>query len=265
MNTTGKTPDFSTSTKTARNSTQAGTLLIALHGFGDTGAVFHKLQAFLPDHTTLLAPDLPFHGHHAWAEPYFTSDQLWQWLADLRAQYPQARVVLLGFSFGARLLLGMLPRLPELADEIHLVAPDGIATRGLRLANTLPFYWRKQIGQTIINHPWLLQPFFLIDRIFPDTTRRFMHRHLKSDTGRRRALGCWLSMHFFKKTSAATLAQIQDCPVPIKVFLGKNDEVIPASEIQNRLNGLGNVQIFVLDTGHKIIGEALGQALKKVL
>ena len=104
----------------------------ALHGFSGSGVDFEPLAARLGG--AWVAPDLLGHAGTATpAEARFCFERQVRDLADLRAALGLKRPLLLGYSFGARLALGLLAREPEAyAGAVLIGATAGIEDLGLR-------------------------------------------------------------------------------------------------------------------------------------
>jgi pimeloyl-ACP methyl ester carboxylesterase len=234
-------------------------LLIALHGFGDQAKLFDTLQPYLPGSTTLMALDLPFHGQSKWHKPFFTKDDLLQIIQVARTQVPHTQVSVLGFSFGARLILGMLPEISLFTQQIFLAAPDGLATQGLGFIEKWPFKSRHRFTKRLLSTPIILKTLLSLHFILPKYAQTFIRRHLQTPDKIYQTLSTWLSMSFFNIPRQKLMHQLEGISIPVFVYLGKRDTIVPVQKIENILSGKTKVKIVVLDTGHHIVGEKLGR------
>ncbi|HSG79033.1 MAG TPA: alpha/beta fold hydrolase [Acidimicrobiia bacterium] len=95
--------------------------VLALHGFTQRGSTWDEVAAF--DGDTWIAPDLPGHGGEPATSWDATVESLGARLHDL--ERPR---VLVGYSMGGRLALGVVLHRPELVDALVVVS----ATPGIR-------------------------------------------------------------------------------------------------------------------------------------
>ncbi len=102
----------------------AGPTLVALHGFTHTGAQFDELAGGIG--RTVIAPDLPGHGHSASASPPVGS--VVAQVAETIVAVHTGAVPILGYSQGGRVALLVADARPDLVAGLALVsATAGIA------------------------------------------------------------------------------------------------------------------------------------------
>ncbi|MEM9990375.1 MAG: alpha/beta hydrolase [Bacteroidota bacterium] len=239
--------------------------LIALHGFGDKGTSFARLES-LQTHFTIYALDLPFHGKTRWNAPAYSAAALLDLILDLSATYNIQNYTMLGHSYGARLIFTLLPDLYPSVEQLYLLAPDGIQTRSGKAARLSPLWLRRTLTQ-------VLEP---PDRFFcflkyigakywmPRNSYQFIHLHLSRPHRRQRTFGTWLSMADFPMEAHLVKKLLQQYPVSTDIFLGKKDVIIPPHS-GYLLKHLPCVQLHILDIGHEMIDEKLDQYLSSTL
>ena len=101
-------------------------VVLALHGSGGSGKALHPLAAALNEAgATVIVPDIRGHGASGRRGDVDYSGQVSDDLDDLRAlltaEYPGARLTLLGFSMGGGLALREAARAP--ADRLVMLSP----------------------------------------------------------------------------------------------------------------------------------------------
>ena len=101
-------------------------LVLALHGSGGSGTALHPLaEALSAAGATVIVPDIRGHGASGRRGDVDYSGQVSDDLDDLRiflkAEYPNARLTLLGFSMGGGLALRETARAP--ADRLVMLSP----------------------------------------------------------------------------------------------------------------------------------------------
>jgi len=225
-------------------------LLLALHGFSDTGEIFEPLSTQLPSGLVLVALDLPYHGDTRCTLPEYRPEHLLEVIHALLQQEDAARLHLLGFSYGGRLAMHLAIRLQPLLGKLILLAPDGIATRGA-WATELPYKLQQQLFQLgrrragrIIQIADLLHRVRLLDNF----SFRFVRHHLRDPGKRERLL----------RTSSTT----RNFPVHLRYlrrlekeqvhfFLGSKDRIVPATLVEQQLRRqLPDVRVHRIHSDH---------------
>ena len=106
----------------AKFETESEKLVILLHGFMGSGAIFEELSKELAHHARVIALDLLGHGSSEGAEMHYrfsTNEQV----ADLRTFIERMNdrpVILMGYSMGARLALSFAIKYPQLLAGLIL-------------------------------------------------------------------------------------------------------------------------------------------------
>ena len=101
--------------------------VVFLHGVGNTGGMWQRHMAALPEYRC-LAPDLPGHGRsraQAWASRAETADRI----ARLIETLPEGRASVIGLSLGGSVAYELLARRPELLDHVIIDGCGAVATR----------------------------------------------------------------------------------------------------------------------------------------
>lgn len=241
-------------------------LLIAIHGFGDTGASFERLRS-LEQHFTVYALDIPFHGQTHWNAPTYTAQDLCEIILDVVKHSGRKYFSMMGHSYGARIILTLLPELHQQIEELYLLAPDGIQGKSGRAARLSPIWLRRKLVR-------LVEPpdrFFAFLRLIgarywmPKNSYDFVHLHLSRPHRRKRTFGTWLSMAHFRLEPRQARQVLRTYPIPTQVFLGEDDKIIPPKAGLFLKSGTPNVALYFLAAGHELIGELLDETLENVL
>jgi len=235
-------------------------LLIALHGFAESAKMFSPLEKTLGEHYTIVAIDLPFHGRTTWSKPFFSSDDLMDIFQQILEQERSTRFSLMGFSFGARLALGMLPLLENAPDKLYLLSPDGIKTSGMAAAIMTPLWLRKTFERLLRKPDWILSFTDLARkwRILPEFLHQFFHRHLKHPARLERVFGCWYSLPYFQVKRRAVRSFLKNTGIPTTIVVGAADPLLDAQVLSSWFEGLPNIQtIKVAGGGHRLFTDQL--------
>ena len=239
-------------------------LLIALHGFSDRARMFAVLEKSLSERYTTIALDLPFHGQTEWHKSDFSKEDLLAILAQVLESEGKTRYSLMGFSFGARLAQAMLPELAPQLDQLYLLSPDGLNTKGMGAAERTPM-WIRRLLFRMLRYPGWFVSVAEIGRnwgLIPVFTYKFMRNNLNRPKRIQRLFGCWFSMESFKLLHLDIHKILQETALPTGVFIGANDNLIHKKSLKKLYSNLPNVHLFVLkNAGHRVVGKVLAEML----
>lgn len=243
---------------------RGGHLLLALHGFADSARMFLPLEKTMGEHYTIIAIDLPFHGQTDWAKPYFSQDDLNGIFKQILVREGKNRFSLMGFSFGARLVLGMLPLLEPLLEQIILLSPDGIKTRGMTAAELAPMWFRRAMQYLLRKPGRFLSCVDLARkwRVLPVFLHQFLHRHLKHPSRLKRVFGCWYTLPYFSVKRRTIRSVLKNTGIPTTLVVGVADPLLDAQALSRWFEGLPNVQTIKIEGGgHRLFTDMPSEIL----
>jgi len=234
-------------------------LLIALHGFGDRARMFVVLEEALTEKYTVIAVDWPFHGQTEWPDDTFSKEDLLGIIRLILEREGKKRFCLMGFSFGARLAQAMLPELAGQLDKLYLLSPDGVETKGMSIAVRTPMWLRRLMFKLLQRPEWFLNllRFGRKIRVVPPLIQHFLVANLSRTDRFRRTFGCWLSLNSFYLGRRKIRAILHDSNLPTDVYFGTKDEMVRFSTLKKMTEGLPNVRLFLMEEGHRLVGENL--------
>ncbi|MEM8526552.1 MAG: alpha/beta hydrolase [Bacteroidota bacterium] len=242
-------------------------LLIAIHGFGDRSSLFDVLEDGLGKKYTVYAFDLPYHGQTEWNKEYFDKVDVLSFIELVLEQEQRQEFALMGYSMGGRIIQILLPKIISQVTDLYLIAPDGIETKWMFNFNILPPFVRR-VFQRLLQNPerffkiigWIYERKFVTKFIHD-----FAYNHLKTANRRHRLFCTWNALHHFKTKPKKFKKLLRAHQLSTNLYYGKRDEVIRASSGEWLKAGLLNVQLYLLDEGHLLIGEKLNQLLHQQL
>lgn len=234
-------------------------LLVALHGFSDRARMFSVLQEALGENYSVVAIDWPFHGQTEWSKITFSKQDLLDIIWQIARHEGKTRFNLMGFSFGARLAQAMLPELAPHLDKLYLLSPDGVKTKGMSMAVHTPMWVRRLLYRMLKNPGWFVALLNIGRRIHlvPALIHHFLTNNLTRPERFQRTFGCWLALDSFYLRRRTIKAVLQETQLPTDVYVGKNDPMIGQKALQNLYGDIPNVRLFMLDEGHRLVGEGL--------
>lgn len=229
-------------------------LLIALHGFAQSGSDFDAITKIWRNKFVIYAPDLAFHGKTHWTKDNFTQEDIQELIAAILKKENCISYHLLGHSLGARLILATLPDLIHLPQSITLIAPDGLATRRMLLPNLIPNFLKRTVLQ---NNNWALMitniARFLHRLKWIDTfSIRYLNHNLKNKKNRERLLNTWLFLSNFRFNKSRLLIFLNKNQLPLFIILGKKDRFIASNKILKFAQKAPIIQVIEYDGKHRM-------------
>lgn len=240
------------------------TLLIALHGFARNALLFEKLGPEVAQKYTVIALDLPFHGQTSWNGTYDSTD-IQYFIAEILQKERHRQFDLMGYSLGGRIALKVLPQMAKQIQKLHLIAPDGLNTSFAWLVNNMPTNAKKRLAKLLDNPKTILQLAGSLHnaKLLDRWTIRYLERQLGSAENRYRLFQTWIALKHFSLQLSTVKKDLSAFAKPIALYWGKNDQVVPFGKIIDQLSTLSNVEVHLLDGGHEIVNQGIGNLLVK--
>ena len=243
-------------------------VLIAFHGFSESGRSFASLKSALSARYTIYAFDLPFHGATKWNEPRpFTTSDLEKIISQFTQQHNFEQFAVLGFSMGGKCALHLAQTMPQKITALWLLASDGIKTNKIYNVAVYPS-WGRSLFKTTIQHPaWLFAVVNIANklRLLSPWLKKFTYNHMETKEKRERLYHTWISMAAFNPDISLVKKQINQHQIPVLLFFGKRDEVIPVAVGEFFAEGLSSCLLTRLERGHYFIDEKINPSLTAAL
>ncbi len=230
-------------------------ILLAFHGYGNNANLFQVFERHLAEEFTILSFDLPHHGRSDWEEGVLLHKKdLTDLVKQVCATFGVQKVALAGYSMGGRVCLTIAELLPESVDKVLLIASDGL------VFNPLYFFVTKtMIGKRIFrsfltdSRRYMKLVEWLRKKEWIDPSRyRFAMYYLESESDRSFLLRVWPSMSLIIPNMKRLKAAINKYHLPVFIFMGAYDRIIPVPHAKRFSKDLRSVQLFVLDKGHRV-------------
>jgi len=242
-------------------------LLICFHGFGDRANMFTALRPSLSSRFKVYAIDLPFHGQTEWTQDRFHKQDIITLIQLILKKESKQKFSLMGFSYGGRVVQSLLKDFEGQLNNIFLLAPDGIKTKWMFNTYLVPQWFRYVIRRALKNPEWLIKTLGGLRKV--GLISKFVHdfgvNHIITKDRRDRIFCFWLSLNDFKLQKKKVKQQLKEMKIPIYLFFGKRDEVIPVSAGKWLADGLPNAQLFLLEEGHLLVDRELDGLLNRLL
>lgn len=208
---------------------QGERLLVCLPGFGNDRDWFDPLLPFIPADFRVVVFDLPGFWGSAWeGDRPLGPAELKAWLAAIRAHFQVEQVNLLGFSLGARVVMGMVAAAPEWVGGLVLLAPDGLRVHPLY--GFAVYTWLgRALFRFVMRHPAGLLGIVRILYalwLLPGTTYRLALRQLETADRRQRLYRAWMAWSGIRPALGHLAELGMQHDVHWHVIWGKDDEIL---------------------------------------
>lgn len=221
----------------ARQVSGRGRLLVLLHGWGMESRIFASWRLLLDPHFTCISYDLPGHGQTPCAPSGLTWSASLEGLRQMLAQ-EASKPLLLGWSLGGLLALGIALRHPELLDGLALISSSPAFCQRPDWSPAIPVTTLEDFAGRLREDP-------------QGTRRRFLALQVLNDPQGRSALeGLSASWPMPDQACLADglgllrevdlRSQLRTLPMPVHLVHGRQDRIVPvgASEyLHERLTG----------------------------
>jgi pimeloyl-ACP methyl ester carboxylesterase len=239
-------------------------LLICLHGFGESALHFLPLVKHMGSQFTIVALDMPLHGQTEWKEKRaFTNADLQALIQIVLDQHQQQRYSLLGYSMGGRLALCMLPAMAAQLQHLILLAPDGIKNNPWHM-----FVTQTSLGNRLFKHvtyhPQLLFRLMFFGRKLGwlnESIYKFAFHSMDKLDKRLLVYNVWTILRRMLPNLQQCKQLLAQYHIPTLLIYGKYDRVIPAILGRRLVDGSFPGEILVLDKGHQLLSEELGNVI----
>lgn len=229
-------------------------LLLAFHGYSNNATLFAPFARYLPDYT-VISIDLPHHGQCKWPEQSKLSvADLQSAVRDLMDRFSTEKFSLLGYSLGGRVCLKITELFPQQTEQVVLMAPDGL------VFNKLYYFVTANILGKRLFSSFLKDPsryMHIIDYAkgrgwISETRYKFAMQYLGTESSRHFLLRVWPCMSLIIPDMPKLRKNIQDFNIPVDIFMGRYDKVIPPEQAHSFKKGLDTVHLHILDKGHRL-------------
>lgn len=231
--------------------------LFCFHGYGETGEKFLFLKKSLSATHTIIAIDLPFHGHSSWQGPFLLEPTAIMNIIEQLAP-PNIQIQLLGYSMGGRVCLRLLELYPQQIRSLVLLAPDGLHKNPWQKLATQT-RWGNALFRFTMQYPgWMFVLMWMATKtgLFNKSINKFAHHYLDDAEERRLLYRRWTTMRKFRPVMHRLKKIVATYQVPVHLLFGKYDRVIVSKHGYRLQKGLEKyITIQELEAGHHLLQE----------
>lgn len=241
-------------------------LLIAFHGFGESGESFALFEPYLRDDFTLYAPDLPLHGGTEWGDTYFYPGDLKELISTLLSKFNATTFSMIGYSMGGRMALALMPEFIPQMEQLILAAPDGLKFNIWYAAVTRTWLGRQLFRYTTF-HPVLFQRLLKTGLRFSlvnESIYKFAQHHLRQEIVRKLVFRVWDCLKKINPDKRRIIRLIRKHHLPVHLYFGRYDRIFPP-QLGDHYKDLPSVRIKITEGGHQLINEDVAREISGFL
>ena len=246
--------------------------LLAFHGFGNHSSDFKVLEKSLGKNFSIISFNLPYHGNSTIdankPDKTISKNDLKELFQLFLNQKSIDKFSLMGYSLGGKIVLQLIELFPGKVNSVFLFAPDGIKTSW-----SSGFVTRNKAGKMmyrrIIHDP---SRFFRFVKMLKDLNlmheklSEFLHNSLSTAEKRQQVWDVWMCFRDIIPDIKKIQNIINRNEIPIHLFFGKYDRIIPPSIGESFTRGLNNKSsLHVIEMGHVMIKEKMNDFLLPTL
>lgn len=246
-------------------------IIVAFHGYDQTGLDYAPIAQVLQDKYTLIAIDFFWHGKSEWKEPHdFTATDLRDIILGITAQGDLVlkKLTVCSFSMGTRMLRALVCAVPEKIERIILLSPPTIEFNKLVNFTTGTVLGLSVFKYVANNHAvlsvWLqrLHRWKILNR----SVYLYTSKNIGEKQRMAKVYKTWIAQRKLR-TNFATIAKLANkYNIQVILIAGKNDGLAPPYKmikyVQNRFE---NSKVFLLNKKHELVTQETLGVLKKVL
>lgn len=245
------------------------TVVICLHGYGESAVRFAFLQETAGDRYTFIAPDLPHHGHTHWTSDSLSPEDLRLLITGLtEAHSPGKPVILLGFSLGGRLALYLTQQDFLPLQRIVLLAPDGLKVNPWYWLATQTWVGKQLFAYTMRKPAWFYALLKLLKqlKLVNISIYKFVDYYIGDAAVRQQLYQRWMTLRQIRPSLAEVKAVIRQHRIPTKLIYGRYDRIILPVRGEKFRRGVEElVTLTLLEAGHQVLHPRYAAAIVNAL
>jgi len=234
--------------------------LLAFHGFSRTHEVFIPFTHAMQDCFTVVAVDIFFHGrsHIGDRSPDknpLSETEFAELMTDFLVHIGAEKVWLMGHSLGGRLSLKMAELLPHRIRGMYLFAPDGLILNWWYSALSHYPAGRAAFRYFRRNNLKFMRLLRVMRRTgaVNDRTGEFVAYFAQNEAMHDLVYNTLTFLRKLTPNLEKLSKSLSGHHIPVDLFFGKNDQIIPAKSAENLIRLHPEVKLYVLNAAHRLL------------
>lgn len=244
-------------------------VLVAFHGFDQSGSYYQYFEETLGEQFTLIAIDFFWHGQSKWLEVEdFTETDMREIVIGIAQQEKlfARKFSVMSFSMGARMARALVRTFPERIENLILVSPPTFAfnrflnfTTGTVFGQLMFRYFLNNNKSLLAWAEWLHKMKILNRSVYV-----FTSKFISNKTRLEKVYRTWLSQKKLRTNFDTFARLIDDHGIQLILIAGKNDKLTPPHRLIKYVRKLKNRKIFLLPKKHELQTPETRHVLKNI-
>lgn len=248
---------------------QGAELMVAFHGYNQTGEAFVSLTSALGNTFTIIAIDFFWHGQSEWNQQHdFTDADMKNIVMGIahQEQLAHTRFSICSFSMGARMARALLRNFATQVNYLILLSPPTFAFNTF-----LNFTTNNRIGlwcfRYFVSTPgalmhWVeqLKKWHILNRSIYLFTTKFVSKPQRVE----KVFKTWYAQRKLKTNFKQFANLLNAHQIKTILIVGKNDKITPPHGMIKYVKKLNNRRIFILQKKHDLATPETIHVLEKI-
>lgn len=244
-------------------------ILVAFHGYDQTGKDYLYFEDVLSGHFTVIAIDFFRHGKSEWREAEdFTEEDMREIVLGIAKQENlfARKFSVCSFSMGARMARALVRTFPERIENFILISPPTFLFTGFLNFTTNTYFGLSMFRYFVKNNNALLQWVKLMNKA--GILNRSVYVFTSKFIGRRERLEKVFKTWYAQRkllTDFSLFAKLIDrYNINVILIVGKNDPITPPHKMIRYIRKLKHRKIFIMPQKHELATEETKRIFKKL-
>jgi len=234
--------------------------LLCFHGFGRSYRDFIEFTEPLKNRYTIYGINIFFHGKSEIGERNVDKNpiskaEFTEFFEKFIDSIGAEKVTLMGYSLGGRVSMRITELLPKRVQALYLFAPDGLVVNRwyamlshYKLGRTaFRFFIRNNTGF------YSLLDFLNKAGLVSNRLREFVLNETSSQEKQWKVYRVWSFLRKSDPNLRKLSKKLKQENIPIKVFIGKYDKIIPLKNTKRLKKLYPETEVFTVESGHALL------------
>lgn len=232
-------------------------VLVAFHGYNQTGAEYAYFEEVLGDYFTIIAIDFFWHGNSKWNESIDFTDHHMKEIVDGIAKQEDLhahRFSVCSFSMGARLARALVRNFAHRIDYFILLSPPTFAfNRFLNFTTNNPIglaFFKYFVDTPGALQSWVerLHKWKILNRSVYVFTSKFVGKPERIE----KVFKTWYAQRKLKTNFIQFAQTLDEHGIKVVLIVGKKDSITPPHRMIKYIRKLKHKRIFILQKKHEL-------------
>ena len=232
-------------------------VLVAFHGYDQTGKDFRYFEDVLTAHFTVIAIDFFWHGRSEWRETEdFTEDDMKNIVSGIAGQehIVVRKFSVCSYSMGARMAWALVRTFPDRIEHFILLSPPTFSFNRFLNFTTNTFFGLRLFRYFLHNNKRLTGWVKILNtlKILNRPVYIFTSKFIVSAERLEKVYKTWYSQRKLRTDFGTFAKLINGYQIHVVLIAGKNDAIAPPQKMIRYIRKMKNRKIFIIRKKHEL-------------